>query len=391
MIVTLLACPSIDSAATNSVRSKSYQEALAAFGATPAYQQAVADALVREAKWIAERVGIKEEISGDSNDIEPPTYGLGGGVSGTNYSFTFSQGRFRSVRWNDWPQKTQPPLGDMLEFASRPTLLDRDGALALAQSWLTNLGVDLTALAAKSVPSVFHVPANAARETPPGQARPMRPQFIITWPGPPRTLPGVRLPPAAVRGMPGEALVVVEILGTTKQLIELTVNDASLWTRPKLEVKDADKLLGPDPTPAELMARILSQKTYDTIANADSVEAWFISSFRDDRDKKDRSGPVKLEAALAKKFSDALLNLESYNTWDAQKGCGMDEGARLVIKRGGDEVHVRLCFECDMLTISGATRPVINFDRGHNHFADLLLEAFPNDAVVRGIPRKRAL
>ena len=216
----------------------------------------------------------------------------------------------------------------------------------------------------------------------------MRPQFIITWPGPSTRikLPAGRpIPP----GMLGEALVTVEILGTTQQLIELTVNDATIWTRPKLELKDAENLLGRDPTPAELMAKILSTKTYETIANADSIQAWLIASYENDEDKKDRTGPVKLEPALAKKFSDALLSFDSYNTWNAQKGCVMDEGARLLIKRGADEVHVRFCFECDMLTISGATRGVINFDAGHNHFADLFLEAFPNDAVVRSIPRKR--
>lgn len=262
--------------------------------------------------------------------------------------------------------------------------------MALAESWLKNLGVDIPALAAKSVPSVFHVPANSARESPAGQQRPMRPQFIITWPGPPRiALPGGRPVPPALAARLGEPLVDVEILGTTKQVIELTVNDSTVWTRPKLELKEAEKLLGPDPTPAELMAKILSPKTYETIANADSMEAWLIYSFNQDRDKKDRHGPVKLEPALAKRFSQALLSFESYNSWDAAKGCAMDEGARLLIKHGADEVHVRFCFECDMLTISGATRQIINFDVGHNHFADLLLEAFPNDAIVRRIPRKR--
>lgn len=389
VLATTTACQTMHAAETNVVQSKSYREALESYRATPSYKQAAMELFVRDAKWVAERIGIDEPIVGNPDEVEPPKYGLGGSVGGTNYFFTFSQGRFRSVRWHDWPRKIEPPLEDMLEFARRPTLLDKDGAMALAEAWLRNLGVDIPALAAKSVPSVFHVPANSARETPPGQQRPMRPQFIITWPGPPRiALPGGRPVPPALAARLGEPLVVVEILGTTKQVIELTVNDATLWTRPKLELNDAEKLLGPDPTPAELMAKILSPKTYETIANADSIEAWLINSYEQDHDKKDRSGPLRLEQALAKRFSDALLSFDSYNTWNAEKGCVMDEGARLVIKRGEDEVHVRFCFECDMLVISGATRGVINFDAGHNHFAALLLEAFPNDAVVRSIPRK---
>jgi len=67
----------------------------------------------------------------------------------------------------------------------------------------------------------------------------------------------------------------------------------------------------------------------------------------------------------------------------------MTDGARLEIKRGNEVVHVSFCFECDILLISrGTLQCGINFDQGHNLFADLFLNAFPNDAVVRGIPRK---
>lgn len=128
MLVAFVGCLNIHAAETNSVHSKSYSQALESFRATPAYQNAAAELFLREAKWVAERVGIDEPIVGNPNDVEPPKYGLGGSVGGTNYSFTFSQGRFKSVRWYDWPRKIQPPLGDMLEFARRPTLLDKDGA-----------------------------------------------------------------------------------------------------------------------------------------------------------------------------------------------------------------------------------------------------------------------
>ena len=93
---------------------------------------------------------------------------------------------------------------------------------------------------------------------------------------------------------------------------------------------------------------------------------------------------------LAKKISAALLDFESYNGWGSQKGCITDDGVRLRIVRGTDEVHIRFCFECDILHIGrGEFEKEINFDRGHDRFADLFREAFPKDAVVRGIPRKQ--
>src|SRR5687767_11853766 len=95
VLVTFVGSLTIRGAQTNSVQSKSYLEALESFRATPAYQNAAVDLFAREAKWVAERVGIDEPIGSDPNDVEPPKYGLGGSVGGTNYSFSFSQGRFK--------------------------------------------------------------------------------------------------------------------------------------------------------------------------------------------------------------------------------------------------------------------------------------------------------
>lgn len=380
--LALVCCLTVHGA-TNSVKYNSYQKALEVFRATPAYTQAADEALVAEAKWIAERVGITEPIS-SLNSISSPRDGLTGSVGGTNYFFTFLNGVFHDVRWTYWIRSLSPPVHDMLEFSRRPSQLNSDSALQLARSWLTNLGIDLNALEAKSTPVVFHIPANSARETPPGQPRPMRPQFIITWPDPnPSFLGGRRIPPR-----PGHGLVVVEILGTTKQIIELRIEDPKLWPRPKLELQNSNALLGVDPTPAELMAKIVTPEAYKVIEKPDEIEAWLLTSNPDGSPKKDRVGPVKIPAALAVKFSSALLDFDSYNSWDISKGCITDDGARLRLKKGEDEVHVSFCFECDILTISrGEFHRAINFDQGHNRFADLFLELFPEDSVVRGIPR----
>jgi hypothetical protein len=345
--------------------------------------------MAREARWIAERLGINESLTANPADVGSPDHGINGSISGPQYSIDFLNGRFRQVRWREWSRQIVPPLDDLLEFSRRPSQLDKDSALALAQHWLNNLQIDTAALADKSTPDVFHVPANSARETPAGQPRPMRPQFIITWPWPPGTNQANALPlPASARPLPGHGIIKVEILGTTKQPIELAINAPELWTRPPLELQNTAALLGPDPSPAELMARILTPETFATIANPDTIEAWLLTSDADVEPKRDRFGPVKLDPALARKFSAALLDFGSYGSWD-QKGCVTDDGARLRIQRGAEEVHVRFCFECDILTITrGGFQREMNFDPGHNHFADLLREAIPNDEVFGAIPRK---
>jgi hypothetical protein len=368
---------------TNAVQSKSYQQALEVFRATPAYQQAAVELLTDEAKRIAGRVGIDEPISGDPADIGSPARGITGSVSGPNYTFSFSNGRLYSLRWNNWFQKTQPPVKDMLEFARRPSQLDENTALQLARSWLTNLGVNLALLEAKSSLRVFHVPANSARETPPDQPRPMRPQFIITWRGP------LQMNLAAGRPLPGPVLATVEILGATKQPVEISIHAPELWSRPTLELENLNELLGPEPGPAELMAKILTPETYKTIENPDAIEASLLTSNANVSPKKDRLGPSKLDPALARKFSAALLDFNSYNSWDSREACVTDDGARLEIKRRNEIVHVSFCFECDILIITrGTFSREINFDNGHDRFADLFLEAFPNDTTVREIPRK---
>lgn len=280
----------------------------------------------------------------------------------------------------------------MLEFATRPSQLDEDSALALARSWLTNLGVSMSGLAAKCAwgPSVFHVPAAGVRETAAGQARPMRPQFIIKWSGPAQTtLPSGRPLPAGIRSRLGAQIVTVEILGTTKQPIEITIWDPQLWTGPGLELRNATELLGAPPTPAELMARILTPATYAAIENADMMEAALLTSNAQSDSKRDRFGPIRLDPAIAKMISTALLDFDSYNGWSVSKGCLPDDGVRLKIKRGHDDVDVWFCFECDILRIKRANAErAINFDQGHDRFAGLFKEAFPNDAAISGIPVK---
>lgn len=391
VLAFLFGYEAIHKSATSPVPSKSYQEALTVFRASPAYQWAAAELLEREAKWIAEQVNVKEPISCDPDGIGTPNYGINGSVCGSNYLFSFSNGRFQKVRWSDWARKMNPPLTDLLEFSQRPSQLDKEGAKELAWTWLKDLEVDLAALAAKSSrPSVFQVPASSIRETGPGQPRAMCPQFIVTWPGQTKTtLPGGLPIPTTIRPLPVNDLVKVEILGTTKQLIELRINDPKLWTRPPLELKNAFELLGPDLSPAELMAKILTPKSYDTIAHADLIEAWLLTSNRENRPKKDRTGPLKLKPGLARKFSAALLDIDSFNSWSASKGCITDDGARLRFRCGAEEVRISFCFECDILTINHAgSERGLNFDNSHNHFANLILEAFPDDAVIRDIPRK---
>jgi len=67
----------------------------------------------------------------------------------------------------------------------------------------------------------------------------------------------------------------------------------------------------------------------------------------------------------------------------------MDEGARLRFTRGANTVDIRLCYQCDMLTVSHKGNTHLgDFDYAHDALAKALQAAFPNDEVVKGLQLK---
>ena len=369
---------------------------------TAAYQSAVMQLMVNEANFAAKQLDLKETVppvvATDSNrwSVEPVTEGIGGSVESENYTFWFHQGKLRSINKIKWFQKVSPPANSVLDLADRPSLLDTNSAYQLAKERLVALSVDVAALEKEHPPTIFQV--RGKKPGPNGEplAGPntiiAAPLFMIGWgEDPVNPILQARLRelnrPMPVRP-PYQSPVFVELLGTTRELIELKINDPSLMQRPALQLTNADQLLGPTPPPQHFVEEFVGGKdAYETIAKPDKVEVWLLTPGIE-HPKVDRAGPVKLTAATAKAFSDALLNFDSY-LWNVGKQCIMDEGARLRFTRGADTVDIRLCYQCDMLTVAhNGTTKMGDFDNAHDALAKALQAAFPNDETVKNLPLK---
>jgi hypothetical protein len=370
---------------------------------TAAYQSAVMQLMVNEANFAAKQLDLKETVppivATDSNrwSVEPVTEGIGGSVDSENYSFWFHNGKLRSIDKIKWFQKISPPANSVLDLADRPSLLDTNSAYQLAKERLAALSVDVAALEKEHPPTIFQV--RGKKRGPNGEPLTgsntliSSPLFMIGWgESPVNPILQARMRelnrPMPVRPPSDLSPVFVEFLGTTRELIDLKINDPSLLKRPVLQLTNAEQLLGPTPPPQHFVEEFVGGKdAYETISKPDKVEVWLLTAGID-HPKVDRAGPVKLTAVTAKAFSDALLNFDSYS-WRDGKQCIMDEGARLRFTRGADTVDIRLCYQCDMLTVThkGSTR-MGDFDYAHNALAKALQAAFPNDEIVKALQLK---
>jgi hypothetical protein len=371
---------------------------------TAAYQTAILQLMANEANSIAKQLGLNETVpppaAMDTNRcyVEAPPDGVGGSVSSANYDFDFHNGRLRSIRKVKWLQKSSAH-GDILALAYEPSQLDTNSAREFAKEKLAAISVDVEALEKKFEPVIFQVPAR--RRDAAGQPLPdvsdnvAVPLFMIGWgDGPSDALIRDRLKqlprPMPRRRPPSyQSPVFIEILGTTKEVVELNVQDSSFWNRPPLKLTNAAELLGPLPPPRHFVEELVGgPEAYQTIQFPDKVQVWLLTSTHDDdtaRGNKDRTGPLQLKTVQAKTFSTALLNFDTY-VWQGEKGCIVDYGARLKFTRGNDTVEVRLCFQCNILEFShkGSSK-FRDFDYGRDPLVKALQSAFPNDTVVKNL------
>jgi hypothetical protein len=350
---------------------------------TAAYQTAALQVMVGEANFAAKQLDLKETVPlqafVDTNQwtVMPPPMGVGGSVLSSNYVFIFSKGRLNSIHKMDWFKKLSPPITNLLELANQPSLIGADGAYQLATQWLARLSVD-PELERKLQPQVFQVPATRIStdgHNLPGLSNNVAiPLFQVSW--------GEGKPPRDFMNP-----VRMQILGTTKELLELVVRDASFFKRLPLTVSNVAELLGPLPPPRHFVEQLVGgEDAYQTISHPGRVEGWLLRSQQEDGDftkNTARAGPLKLKPEIAKLFSDTLLDFNSY-AWTVQKLCSPDYGLRLQFARGNDVVEFLLCYECDILEVTYKGRTTSeNFDYGHNKLVRALQAVFPEDEIVK--------
>ncbi len=377
---------------------------LAMLHTTAAYQTAALQLMVGQANFAAKQLDLKEPlpivIPADTNkwEVAPPPMGIGGYLSCSNYSFEFSNGQLRSIRKQDWLRKNSPPVQNVLDLGGRPSLLDTNSAYQLATQRLASISVDISSLVRTSPPVIFQVIVRKrdARGSPlPGDGNiVITPLFMIGW-GEDPINSRLRARPKALsrssRPRPPAPMtpVYMEILGTTREIIELDVRDESLFKSAPLQLTNAVELLGPLPRKSHYIEGMVGGKdAYKTVALPDKVEAWLLNGEGAGENidpLANRTGAVELKTADAKQFSDTLLNFDSY-AWETAKLCSPNFGVRLRFTRGDDTVEFLLCYECKILEVSHNGNPQaqeMNFDYAQIALIKAIQSVFPEDNAIK--------
>ena|SRR5256885_1811840 len=108
--------------------------------------------------------------------------------------------------------------------------------------------------------------------------------------------------------------------------------------------------------------------------------------------RKKGGAPIVVPDPMTKSFSEKLSNPSSYD-YDpgSAKSCIPLPAFVLAFTRGGQEVDVFLCFECDILMIQiGETyKADADFDPSHNELLRLIKMLYPKDDRVQALRERK--
>lgn len=232
---------------------------------SPAYRVVAAEKLLREANFFSKQLKLPTphpiQPSEANIRVTPPWFSKSDStntslskadrirsatffVSGTVKSgnFTFSLGGPENRRnIHRFKIKNEDSIFDLYpELAKSPSLIDTNGAYQLATQWLSAISVDVLALEGKYKPTLDQsffwgkpedLPKNDTYRNPTTTNKTMLPIFSVSW---------------------GDAAS-VKILGTTKELMELSMAGNSFVHHPPLVITNAFELnTRPDPIPKTL-------------------------------------------------------------------------------------------------------------------------------------------
>ena len=97
----------------------------------------------------------------------------------------------------------------------------------------------------------------------------------------------------------------MEILGTTKELLDLSIRDISVFKRSPLRLTNTDELLGAATAPPFCRAVVGRNDAYETVARPDRP-SWLLGSGFDEEgrriEKTNRTQAVQLRPGIAKYF-----------------------------------------------------------------------------------------
>ena len=181
---------------------------------------------------------IQKDIILSRCSVNPPRLmGFGGSVVTEKYFFGFGHDHLANF-WQ-WEFRPNSEQGISQQYESWSTMTSQVGTnevLQLVHNWLTGLGIDTVAMEekypCKITQKFFYRKTDGNLEVQSTNIVQL-PIFQIQWGSIPlRGRPEYSLPAATMT-----------VFGPTKELIEYHLFDDALMLRPKLEIKDAEKLL----------------------------------------------------------------------------------------------------------------------------------------------------
>ncbi len=200
---------------------------------SPAYQSRAYQLMLAEANTVRKdlKLPVDPIQPGDITEqyVRPPRFGYGGHLTTARYDFQFdTAGKLQtllrfSLVWP--PEPIETTYGRLFKS---PSLLDTNSAYQLATQWLAQLSVDVAALEAKYTASVGQQEWSNKSKDP---SKPVYlPVYLVRW-----------------RAGRSKQAAEVHILGTTKELLMLRIDDPSFSSRAPLVITE----------PAELETRTL--------------------------------------------------------------------------------------------------------------------------------------
>jgi hypothetical protein len=207
-----------------------------------AYKMAILQLALPEVNFVSKQLNLPTPHPIQMADmreamVSPPQMkNLGVLVETTNFVFNFANGKLHLIVNKE---KNIESVDLYPKWANTPSLISSNGAYQLATQWLTAIEVDVGALKRKygsqlNVEQAFfwNQPGIEVHHPPGDTNKTMLPIFNVTWGD----------------GTKTEYPVQIRILGTTKELMGLTLGDPSLSRRPPLFITNALELNNtPDP------------------------------------------------------------------------------------------------------------------------------------------------
>lgn len=156
--------------------------------------------------------------------------GLFGRIDTTNFEFSFMQGKLSHVMRLDSPD-TEYYARRLDELVGKPSVIDTNGAYQLAMQWLAAMDVDMVALKKLqwTVNQLHYLQRGATNAI-------ILPLYYLDFGSKHYAASG------NLKAF-DEPLISVEVLGTTRELQELTINDLSFSRRPLLLITNALDLI----------------------------------------------------------------------------------------------------------------------------------------------------